>query len=163
VIQQLISPAKALRTLRKTHVLLGELLRGVGQHHAAMLRDGPEGWSVLQIVCHLRDYEIAYRERVELMLAEENPTFTVITNEEWEARGAYASQNLRAVFDDIRARRATFVGRLEGLADEQWLRRGLHPLQGPATVLDVAVNTGLHDVDHLEQIARCLEPLRDEV
>lgn len=41
-----------------------------------------------------------------------------------------------------------------------WLRAGTHPAQGPATLLDVAINAGLHDVDHLEQLARCLEPLR---
>jgi len=35
----------------------------------------------------------------------------------------------------------------------------MHPSQGPATLLDVAVNAGLHDVDHLEQIIRCLAPL----
>jgi len=34
----------------------------------------------------------------------------------------------------------------------------VHPEQGPGTLLDVAVNAGLHDLDHLEQLARCLEP-----
>jgi hypothetical protein len=157
---RLVNGGKALRTLRKTQRLLHELLRGVTQAQAQELRDGPGGWSVLHIVCHLRDYEVTYRERVEVMLAEEHPTFVVISNEEWERRGAYAEQELRAVVADIGARRQGLIARLEGLAEEQWQRTGLHPVQGEATVLDVAINTGLHDIDHLEQIARCLEPLR---
>lgn len=160
MIVRLINPAKALRTLRKTGALLEDMLRGVTQAQAAELRDGPDGWSALHVVCHLRDYEITYRERIELMLAQDNPNFVVISNEAWEARGDYANQDLRAVLADIAARRAALIARLEGLSDEQWLRPGAHPLQGPATVLDVAVNTGLHDIDHIEQIMRCLAPLR---
>ena len=160
MIVRLISPTKALRTLRKTSALLEDMLRGVTQAQAAALRDGPGGWSVLHVACHLRDYEVTYRERIELMLAEDSPTFVVIANEEWEARGDYPNQDLRAVLADIGERRAGLIARLEGLSDQQWLRPGAHPAQGPATVLDVAINTGLHDIDHIEQIMRCLAPLR---
>jgi hypothetical protein len=160
MIHQLVNPAKALRTLRKTHIVLMDVLRGVTEAQARELRDGADGWSVLFIACHLRDYEVIYCERVEAMLAQERPTFEVATNEEWVRRGAYEAQNLGAVLADLRARRVGLIARLEGLSDEQWRRAGMHPEQGPATVLDVAVNTGLHDVDHLEQIVRCLAPLR---
>jgi hypothetical protein len=40
MIHQLVNPAKALRTLRKTPVLLDRLLRGLTQAQAATLRDG---------------------------------------------------------------------------------------------------------------------------
>jgi hypothetical protein len=157
---QLLTPAKALRTLRKTHTLLLDTLRGVTQEQSRALRDGQDGWSVLYVVCHLRDYEAACRERVEAMLARDNPTFAVVSNEEWERRGAYADQDTWAVVANLRARREGLIALLEGLSGEDWRRPGVHPQQGPATVLDVAINIGLHDVDHLEQLARCVAPLR---
>jgi len=65
VIRRVLSPHKALRTLRKTAALLDGTLAGVTHEQATSLRDGADGWSVLFIVCHLRDYEIAWRERIE--------------------------------------------------------------------------------------------------
>ena len=158
MLQRIINQAKALRTLRKTAALLERTLDGVKQAEAANLSDGPNGWSVLFIACHLRDYELVWRERVELMLAEENPTFANFDHEALIEERAYAAQDLRAVLAELAAQRADLVARLEGLDDGQWLRCGVHPSQGPGSLLDVAVNAGLHDLDHLEQLARCLEP-----
>lgn len=156
MIQRILSPMKALRTLRKTSALLAGALAAVNQRQAEELRDGADGWSVLFITCHLRDYEVAWRERVELMLAEDTPTFSTFDHHEVVEGHEYAAQELRAVLSELSERRAALIARLEGLDDRQWLRPGLHPEQGPGTVLDVAINAGLHDLDHLEQIARCL-------
>jgi hypothetical protein len=65
-----------------------------------------------------------------------------------------------AVVANLRARREGLITLLDSLTSEQWRRPGLHPQQGPATVLDVAINIGLHDIDHLEQLVRCVAPLR---
>lgn len=158
MIQRIINQAKALRTLRKTAALLERTLAGVTQEEAVSLRDGPDGWSVLFIVCHLRDYEIAWRERVEQIIAQDNPVFTSFDHHALIEERAYAAQDLRAVLAELAERRSALIARLEGLDDNQWLRSGVHPEQGPGTLLDVAVNAGLHDLDHLEQLARCLEP-----
>lgn len=155
MIQRILSPVKALRTLRKTAALLDTALAGVTPEQARILRDGADGWSILVIVCHLRDYEIAWRERIEQMLAYDNPTFISFDHLDLVERHGYAKQDLRVVLADLAARRAGLIERLAGLADDQWLRIGLHPEQGPGTVLEVAINAGLHDLDHLEQISRC--------
>lgn len=155
MIKRILSPMKALRTLRKTSALLGASLRERSQEEAATLRDGPDGWSILFIACHLRDYEIAWRERVELMLEADNPTFSTFDHHEVVASHSYAGQALQAILADLLTRRAALIARLEALDDAQWLRPGLHPEQGPGSVLDVAINAGLHDLDHLEQITRC--------
>lgn len=67
----------------------------------------------------------------------------------------YASQALAGVRAELRADRAATLDRLAALDADQWARVGHHPQQGAGTLLDVAINAGLHDVDHLEQIARC--------
>jgi hypothetical protein len=157
----ILSSAKALRTLRKTGMLLDTLLLGVTQHQAASLRDGPDGWSALSVICHLWDYERVLRERVELMLAEQLPTLPGMANAELAERHAYAGRDLRRTVVELHERRAALVARLDGLDAAAWQRPGLHPEQGHGTLLDVAVNAGLHDVDHLEQLARVLAPLRE--
>lgn len=159
MIQRILSPMKALRTLRKTSALLSTALKGVSQEEATTLRDGDDGWSVLFIVCHLCDYEQAWRERLELMLAEEHPTFHTFDHHALVEQHAYAAQELRAVLAELAAQRQALIARLEPLGDDEWLRSGLHPEQGPGTVLELAINAGLHDLDHLEQLSRCLAPL----
>jgi len=91
---RLVNPAKALRTLRKTPPLLVNLLEGVTQAQARSLRDGPDGWSVLWIVCHLRDVEAIFTQRVRDLLDAPNPVFQVTENEELIRRGDYEQQHL---------------------------------------------------------------------
>lgn len=158
--RQLVNPAKALRTLRKGPAIYTALLAGVTQEQATSLRDGDDGWSVLYIMCHLRDVEAIFTQRARDLLERPEPIFQVTPNEELIARGDYGAQSLRAVLAEYTARRAAFIALLEPLTDDQWLRSGSHPDQGPATLLDVAINSGLHDVDHQEQIIRCLAPIR---
>jgi DinB superfamily len=160
MIRGILNQGKALRTLRKTAALLASALRDLTPDQARTLRDGPDGWSILLIVCHLRDYEIAWQDRVEALLTRENPVFTTFDHMALIERNQYASQDLQAVLSDLADRRAALIARLEPLSDAQWMRAGSHPEQGPGTLLEVAINAGLHDLDHLEQITRCLVPLR---
>lgn len=154
---RLINPTKALRTLRKTPVLLEALLQDVTQEQAVALCDGD--WNVIFVVCHMRDYEAIAAQRVRDLLAGPNPTFAVVSNDELIQGNNYAAADLRQALAAYAQQRRETIALLESLADEQWLLAGMHPAQGPATLLDVAVNAGLHDVDHLEQIVRCLVPL----
>ena len=152
---RMLSPDKALRTLRKTPTLLDLVLAGLDESAASTLRDGPDGWSILFIACHLRDYERVVAARIEAMLTADDPALPGMDNDALARDGDYAAQSLFAVREELRARRAALLDRLAGLDAAQWQRPGHHPQQGAATVLDVAINAGLHDVDHLEQIARC--------
>ena len=154
--KRLINPAKALRTLRKTPVILAHLLDGVTQAQAEACRDGVDGWNLLYIVCHLRDMEAQYLGRIQDLLAIPNPVFRTVSNQELIERNQYAAQHFQGVLVEYQARRAQTIALLETLTDEQWLLSGSHPEQGPATLLEVAVNCGLHDIDHMEQIVRCV-------
>ena len=152
---RILNPDKALRTLRKTPALLDFVLAGLDETTASTLRDGPDGWSILFIACHLRDYERVVAARIEAMLAAADPSLPSMDNDALVRDGDYAAQSLTAVREELRAMRTTLLDRLVSLDTAQWQRPGHHPQQGAATVLDVAINAGLHDIDHLEQIARC--------
>lgn len=160
MIKKLINPAKALRTIRKTPTILTTILQGITQDQASTLRDGPDGWSVLFIICHMRDLETVYQQRVRDLLADE-PVFKVSPpNVDMVIMNNYVAQDFGVTLAEYVARRRETLSLVEPLTDEQWNLTGVHPEQGPASMLDVVLNIGLHDVDHIEQIIRCLEPLK---
>ena len=153
----LINPTKAFRTLRKTPHVLSHIVAPLSQEHAITWRDGAAGWSILYILCHLRDMEALYIGRVEDILSQPNPTFRTLSNDELIRQNNYSDeQPFQTVLAEFMHRRNQLIALLEGTVENQWLRTGIHPQQGPATLLDVAINCGLHDVDHIEQIVSCL-------
>lgn len=156
---RVLSPAKAVRTLRKTPVLLAAALAGVTPAQFGSLRDGVDGWTIHEIVHHLRAYETALAERVQLLLTENDPVFPVVASLSPPAPDTMSA--VPALLARLHADRAALLVTLEGLTDAQWERAGTHPQQGAATLLDVAINAGLHDVDHIEQILHCRPPAPD--
>jgi hypothetical protein len=155
-IQRVLNQTKALRTLRKNALLVTHLVGGLTQEQAEQWRDGADGWRIIDIICHLRDMEPLFRARVEDTVNQPGAIFRTRDQNEMAAEAAAVPQDLQAALAEFQAGRAAHIAMLEGLTDEQWLLTGAHPQQGPATVLEIAVNTGLHDVDHLEQILHCL-------
>jgi DinB superfamily len=152
-----LNAEKALRSLRKTPVILDAFLRDLTSERARAATDGPDGWSVLFVMCHLRDYEEIYTERVRLMLDQERPTFpNPLTNDELIAHNDYARQDVHKIFRDYLEKRRAYVALLENLTPAQWSRPGIHPTTGETTVLEFAINTAIHDLNHIEQIARSL-------
>lgn len=151
----ILNPFKAMRTLRKTPLLLQHALQGVDQQSAIARTDGSDGWSILCIVCHLRDYEVAFSKRVDDMLAFDCPTLAPWNQLALAEAHRYGEQQFDAVLVDLQRMRRASLTILDSLDEVQWRRAGINPEQGKGTVLDVAINAGLHDIDHIEQILRC--------
>ncbi len=145
--------------LEKSARILDHVLADVTQDVARTIRDGPEGWSVLEIICHLRDYQAIFVERIARILDEDHPSFVAYDE---AARLAmvvdndYAGQDLRHVFADYRATRRQLVDRLRSLSADQWTRVGSFAPDDPVDIWMVAAHTLLHDGIHTEQIARIL-------
>ena len=139
--------------------ILDHVLADVSQERARAIRDGAEGWSVLEIICHLRDYQAIFATRIARILEEDNPSFVAYDE---AARLAmvidnnYAGQDLRRVFDDYRATRRRLVDRLSSLSEDKWARMGSFAADDQVDIWMVAAHTLLHDCNHTEQIARIL-------
>lgn len=146
--------------LKNSAQILDLVLADVSQEQARTARDGADGWTVLEITCHLRDYQDIFAERIRRMLEEERPSFRlynesarlalVIDNE-------YARQDLRAVLDQYRARRRWLIERLSAATASEWLREGRFAADDVIDVEMAAAHTLLHDGIHIEQIARVLK------
>ncbi len=153
----MFTPEKALRSMRKTPVILKAILQGVSAEQAQSIRDGEGGWSVVEVVGHLYDFEDIFCGRAGRMLTEAKPILTPYDQDELVKRRGYASQDLATVLDKYLEMRQRFINLLADLTSEQWARKGVHPHSGEITVMELAINTTLHDVNHTEQIAHMLE------
>ncbi len=152
----LIDKARVLRTLRKTPSTLAFLLSGVDQARALSATDGPDGWNVVEIMCHLRDFERIFAERIRLMVDQDNPRFVLVDHLELVTRNNYAAQSLETAFAEYRDARRALIAYLEALPDSSWTRTGVTGAGVPTHVAEQAAVAGLHDIDHTEQIGRTL-------
>jgi hypothetical protein len=158
----ILTPERTLMYLRKSPVILKATLGDVSQERAQQATDGPDGWSVVEIMCHLRDYEEIFIERARLILDRDSPTLPPYNQEELAGERNYKSQNLKEAFASYLNRRQQFIGILSNLSEAQWQRRGLHPAWGDINMLEVGTNAALHDLNHTEQLVRTLG-LADEL
>lgn len=145
-----------LDTFRSTPDILNGLLRNVSQEQAAAARGGDENWSVVQVLCHLRDAEERNLERIRLMRNQDNPVLEGYDQEQWARERNYAAARLDEALAAFLKRRAATLAELKTLASQEWERPGLHSEAGPITILSYLQRLLRHDAIHLAQIARQL-------
>jgi len=126
------------------------------QAEALPTRSAPEAWSGTEIVCHLRDIEAFYLERIKLILANPEPTLVLLDPDRWARDRQYQRNDLHEALATFRAARVETLGFLAGLAPEQWERRAIHPIRGVVTVRNIVHSLAKHDQVHLAQLERAL-------
>jgi len=151
-----VTPDRFIADAQRTPVILNAFIGDLSSERAMEAKDGPDGWSVVEVVCHLRDFEGYFRGRVELMLAQETPALPRYDHEALAIERDYQHQNLKEVFTDLLSKRIAFLELFESLTPEQFSRTGMHPESGSISVFDALVQLIHHDLTHLDQIARCL-------
>lgn len=152
----MFTPERAILNLRRTPVILNGVLIGVDQALAQTATDGADGWSVLEVVCHLNDFEAIFLERIRMMIESDNPQFPAYDQVALADERRYADQDFVAVLTNLMSRRRSTIDYVSALDAEQWARPGIHAAHGAVTVMDTVVNMPLHDVIHIEQILKAL-------
>jgi hypothetical protein len=145
-----------LDALRATPDTLNYLLAGVSQEQAQKAKGGDENWSVIEVLCHLRDAEEFGLQRDILMRDCDNPDILPYDQEKLAADRNYAAQELRAVLAEFLAKRQQRITVLEGLSSEGWQRTGNHRELGSITIFSHTLHMVSHDTIHCAQIARQL-------
>jgi len=148
---------KTIRSLEKTPVILQTVLRDVTQEQAEQTTDGVDEWSVLFIVCHLRDCEQLFFDRVWMSVEQDCQQLNYVTNEVLIQQNDYANQNFTEIMAQLTTLRERTLAYIRPLSDVQLARTGIHPIWGENTVLDYILNIALHDIDHTEQLIRALQ------
>jgi uncharacterized damage-inducible protein DinB len=151
-----LAPARVLRAVRKAPTIFNALLHDVDAARALAATDGADGWSVVEVICHLRDFEPIVAQRLDLFLTMPNPVYQTYDPKADEARRDYKAANLREEFAALVELRRQNVAKLTALTPEQWNIAGSNPDFGAITLIEMMAHVALHDSDHQEQIARCL-------
>ena len=146
---------QALETQREAPMKLATLIAGKAE--AALRRaPAPGKWSVVEVIAHMAEDELATSWRYRQMLEHIGTPLPGFDQDEWARRGKYAEWDLRDALELFRMLRAANVRLLEGLTEDEWARWGTHAERGRLTVAELARHMTGHDARHMEQIARNL-------
>lgn len=140
-----------LLKLEELPKLLTSLLHGVSDE-VLRRKPAPEKWSMLEILCHLRDVDQFFLERYSKVANHDRPTLRVFNQDELAALLKYNEDNPASVLRELRALREEAVALLYALAHQSWQRFGVHPTRGEFSIAAAADHHLNHDANHLNQI-----------
>ncbi|WP_373653569.1 DinB family protein [Schlesneria sp. DSM 10557] len=140
----------------------GELSAAVAGFPSMQLKTpAPPGvWSVLQIVCHLSDFEIVYADRMKRVVAEDNPTMLSGDPDLFAAKLAYDQRDVREELGLIASVRRQVARILRTLKASDFDRTGQHSTDGPISLLVLLQRVTGHITHHLKFIEGKAEALR---
>jgi len=148
-----------IHLMQTTLDILGNVLAPVSQAVATSLRDGhdgPKGWTIVEVVCHLRDFDLFFQHRAQLMVSQEYPTLPGYDHEALAVERNYITNDVHQAYTVLVESRRQFVEFFEGLTAAQWARAGIHPERGHFSMTDAVIQVSAHDCIHLEQLTRIL-------
>ena len=149
------STKERLDRMRQTPGEIAALIEG--QPGDVLGRRPAEGaWSATEIVCHLRDVEEFYLDRVQLILIHDEPVLLMLDPDRWADERQYRRHDMALAHAAFTTRRRETLAVLDPLGAEQWERAGLHRLRGRLTVRHLVHSWAKHDDGHLDQLRRAL-------
>jgi len=145
--------ARHLETLAATPAALKAALRGVPRK-LLLYTPAPGKWSILEILCHMRDMEReGYLERYTRILAENEPRLPDLNGDALAIERDYRGQKAGDVLRDWTRLRRESLRLLKKSKPEQWRRAGIHETAGRLTIDDLVVRHAVgNDTAHLAQI-----------
>ena len=116
--------------------------------------DGSDGWTVLEVMSHLRDVEEQLLKRLECALENSDKTFPVFKPEELAISESYNEGSLDSVMIAFKENRKILFTAYQAIKPEQWDYTGLHSSRGTTSVADLLLQTAWHDAKHVRQLSR---------
>jgi uncharacterized damage-inducible protein DinB len=136
--------------------LIASYLSGPGHlHHVvvglspAQLRERPipGKWSILEVVCHLADFEPILADRMKRVVAEERPTLLGADENRFAAALAYHERDLHEELTIIENTRSQLARILRTQPESVLQRVGVHNERGPLT-LERLLQIGANHIPH---------------
>ena len=140
-------------TLAATPQALKASLKGLSKK-VLLWTPAPGKWSILEILCHMRDMEReAYIERYTRILSEDEPKLPDLSGDSLAIVRAYRSQKAPEVVREWVALRRQTLQLLRKAGKAQWARAGVHETAGRLTMEDLIRRHAVgNDEAHLRQI-----------
>jgi hypothetical protein len=125
---------------------LGRLIDG--RSSESLRQPGEDGrWGVVEVLCHLRDWEMVIHERIGSIIEEELPELPEVDATMWPLEHEYREQDSIEVYNELAGLREALVGRLREISPAAWERRGISPSGQPVSLRGIVADVLLHD-DH---------------
>jgi hypothetical protein len=113
-------------------------------------------WSSLEYACHVRDVFLRYAQRIERMLAEDDPLYPNWDQDASAVAERYEEQDPEMVVANLSAAAEALARLLEGLSASQWQRRGRRG-DGASFTVDSISRYMIHDpVHHIGDVSGAL-------
>jgi hypothetical protein len=147
--------ADIVETLRRAPGIIVPMVR---QAEASLLKRRPPSgkWSIHEHACHLAQVHPLFTERLELMLAHDNPEIRSYDPGRDDDDGALLRMDLDESLQRLEAERERLVRRLGTLHPEDWARTGRHEEYNFYSVFTMFRHLALHDGLHAYRIEELL-------
>lgn len=115
-------------------------------------RIAPGKWSILEVLCHIADFEIIGSERIRRVLSEDEPTLLNGEPDDFERGLVYHVRDAHEELSLIQKIRSQTARILRHIPSDAWLRRGIHSTDGPLTLRQLIERVTKHIPHHVEFI-----------
>jgi len=137
-----------------------ELTDAVQGADAALLvrRPAPKSWAPTEVICHLRDNEEWFLERMRFIVAMDLPRFVATNPDRWADERQYLTNDATVALAAFVRRRRETLEFLRQLEPDAWARAGVHvDSRGRRTINEFLSVMAWHDDNHLDQLRRALD------
>lgn len=132
--------------------------KSVTQEESQTLRDvkpdGSAGWTVLEVICHLRDVERQFLLRLLSALQNKDKAFPVFKPEEVAIEQDYNSHSLAQAMQYFKENRTGLIKTFKTVQSDEWDYTGEHSSRGTTSVAEVLLQVSQHDAKHVRQLSR---------
>ena len=148
-----LDPAEALEQLRKTPLEVAALIEGLSEE--ALTRPADDGgWTIRNVVSHLRDAQGVLDFRIDLFLKEKNPVLEMKQVWTWAKDESERPPSTREIFETYLSTRREVIAKLETIPLADWWRTGRHEEFGIVSIKQQVSYFAAHELTHLPQIER---------
>jgi len=119
-------------------------------------RPDAKNWSAKEIICHVRDTEEFFLNRLQMILTFDEPKFSLADAGRWVVERQYLRNDAGEAISAFRRRRQETLQFVKEIIPEQWDRACIHKVRGRMTLRDYLQLLAGHDKIHLEQVKRAL-------
>jgi hypothetical protein len=134
---------------------IGSALQGGGINWTKSPSGG--GWSLTEVVCHLRDVEReVHQARITAILGDQDAFLPGVVADAWAEERKYGEQNGPAALQSFLSARLETLQLLADLDKATWERRAQHAFFGSTSLQELVFLMVGHDAAHWEQTVTLL-------
>ncbi len=118
------------------------------------------GWSLTEIVCHLRDTEREiHHMQINVFKQQNEPFIPRPDTSVWSSQRDYAREDFGSALREFGEARRETLAMLKNIPPEEWSRKARHAIFGPTNFLEVVGFMSDHDRMHVQQAWKACKQL----